>query len=73
MSRVRETTLTFFVTYLSPRSRKLVQPKLIFGRFFKNPSFKIMMSRPEGVESPEVYLFVDRLKIMPVGVFLVGV
>ena len=40
MSHIKETILTFFVTYLSPRSGKLVQPKLIFGQVFqKSPLY----------------------------------
>ena len=55
MSRVRETTLTFFVTYLSPLKPKACAAKFDFWTgFFKNLSFKIAMSRPAGVGSPEV-------------------
>ena len=59
MSRVREATLTSFVTYLTPLKPKAYAAKI---DFFKNLSFKIAMSWPAGVGSPEVYLFIDLLK-----------
>ena len=73
MSRVREVTLIFFVTYLSLLKPKAYAAKILDG-FFKNLSFKIGMSWPAGIGSPEVYLCTDLLKnlsIMLLGIFLV--
>ena len=76
MSSVREITLIFFVTYLSPLKPKAYAAKSEFSTFFffKNLSFKIGMSWPAGVGSPAVYLFIDFWKnpsIIPLGIFLV--
>ena len=72
---VKETTLTFFVAYLSPLKPKACTAKIDFWTgSFENLSFKIAMSWAMGVESPKVYLSVDLLKtpsIMPLGIFLV--
>ena len=57
MSRVREITLIFFVTYLPPLKPRLLQPKLNFGRVF----LKICLLKCVG--SPKVYLFIDLLLI----------
>ena len=51
-----------------------MQPKLILDIYLKNLSFKIAMSWPVGIGSPEVNLFIDlfkNLSIMLLGIFLV--
>ena len=61
MWHVRGTTLTFFITYLPLLRPKACAANIDFwiGFYKKNLSFKIAMSWPAGVGSPQVYCLVD--------------
>ena len=77
MSHARETTLTFFVMYISPLKPKACATKIDFLEgFYKNLSFKTAMSRwALGVGCHPWFTFWlsfwKNPSMMPLGIFLV--